>query len=99
MNLQGVSLRGRPLTAINPFGSWFSILYSLFSILYSLFSILYSRFSIVYFRFSISHSYLSAAIGSTRVARSAGMKQAPRATPVSRTEIAVNVSGSLGLTP
>ena len=45
-----------------------------------------------------SHSYLSATIGSTFVARRAGTKQAVRATPVSNTDTAINVIASVALT-
>src|SRR6185503_14250410 len=44
-------------------------------------------------------SYRSASIGSTFVARRAGTKLAARATPVSNTETATKVSGSVALTP
>ncbi len=40
------------------------------------------------------YSYRSATIGSTFIARRAGTKQAPRATPVSSAEIITNVAGS-----
>src|SRR5437588_3186311 len=65
------------------------------------FSILYRRSSILDPRFSILelHSYRSATIGSTLVARRAGTKQAARATPVSNSAIRPNVIGSVALTP
>src|SRR5262249_16525387 len=45
------------------------------------------------------HSYLSATIGSTFVARRAGIQQASSDTAASSKTIPINVSGSLGLTP
>lgn len=44
------------------------------------------------------YSYLSAVIGSTFVARRAGTKHAPSATPTSNNERVMKVSGSVGLT-
>src|SRR5262249_34009926 len=49
--------------------------------------------------FTHHYSYLSAIIGSTLVARSAGMKQATRATPANTPEKITNVIGSVVLTP
>src|SRR5437870_820697 len=46
-----------------------------------------------------TYSYLSATIGSTFAARRAGTKQAPRATPASRTEMPMKVIGSVALKP
>src|SRR5690349_2051396 len=46
-----------------------------------------------------NYSCLSAIIGSTRVARKAGTKQAPRATPDKSTGIPMNVRGSVALVP
>src|SRR6266487_2726313 len=45
------------------------------------------------------HSYLSATIGSTFIARRAGTRLATIETPINNTEIATNVSGSVALTP
>src|SRR5438477_6164052 len=47
----------------------------------------------------VRHSYLSATIGSTLVALRAGTKQAPRATPVSRSAVATYVIVSVAVTP
>ena len=47
----------------------------------------------------ISYSWRSAIIGSTLMARRAGMQQAATATSVSETATAAKVSGSVGLTP
>jgi hypothetical protein len=46
-----------------------------------------------------SYSHLNAIIGSTLVARRAGTKPAPRATPTSTTLESTNVIGSVALTP
>ena len=46
-----------------------------------------------------NYSYLNATMGSTRMARRAGIQQAASATEASRTAIDANVSGSVGLTP
>jgi hypothetical protein len=48
---------------------------------------------------AIPYSYRNATIGSTRVARRAGMKQAASATAKSSTATAINVTGSAGRTP
>lgn len=53
-------------------------------------SILYSRFAIL----NLVHSYLSATIGSTLVARRAGMKLAIRATAPNSSDMPANVNGS-----
>jgi len=45
------------------------------------------------------HSYRSAIIGSTFVARCAGSQQASNATTVSNSAITMNVNGSVALTP
>lgn len=45
------------------------------------------------------YSYLNATIGSTLIARRAGMKLAARATPVRRTDTTPKVSASVALTP
>jgi Tol biopolymer transport system component len=47
----------------------------------------------------VSHSYRRAIIGSTFVARRAGIQQAASATSVSNNATAMNVSGSVALTP
>src|SRR5262245_51695088 len=44
-----------------------------------------------------SYSYLSTTIGSTRMARWAGIRQASSATKASKTTIMTNVSGSVGV--
>src|SRR5262247_79176 len=46
-----------------------------------------------------SYSYLSAIIGSTFAARRAGIQQASRATPASKTDTPMKVSGSVAVTP
>src|SRR5258708_38726078 len=47
----------------------------------------------------LSYSYLSATIGSTLVARRAGIEHANRATPVSTIGTITNVNGSAAFTP
>ena len=47
----------------------------------------------------LNHSRLNAIIGSTFVARRAGIQQASNVTPASNSAINPNVSGSVALTP
>jgi len=51
------------------------------------------------FKAKLDHSHFNAIIGSTFVARRAGIQQATIATQASSAAMAMKVSGSVGLTP